>query len=215
MNLFIVSQRDSAAGWANNNFYKGTDLVTCMQRVPTHEPWDYHENLDPNRFSLSRTDANNRAGQTNADGTQFDPDPSAATPYPAKAGPAIDRGTVHGKLFPWSTDRPFLDKVKQVSSFLKFDPLDLLGIMYNESAASMDPSKPNGHGFYGLIQMNKHSAEAVGTNVQALVNMTRVQQMDYVQKYFQYWKWPSSKVSNPAPIQNIYMTVFLYNCYNY
>ena len=36
--------------------YKAADIVSIMQRVPTHEPWDQHENVNPEQFSKANTD---------------------------------------------------------------------------------------------------------------------------------------------------------------
>jgi len=53
---FDLPNRTSAAGWANGNFYKIGSITSIMQRVPTHEPWDQHENVNPDQFSSSNTD---------------------------------------------------------------------------------------------------------------------------------------------------------------
>jgi hypothetical protein len=208
LNLFSNPQRDVNAGWSDNR-YKGEDIVSIMQRIPSHEPWDQHENINPTQYSLARTDSTITASETASNGALIESEPSANTPYPAKNGPAGDRGTVQGQKFSWTTDQPFLTKIKEVCSRLGFDPLDLIGIMYLESAASMDPAKPNGVGFFGLIQFGDAAAKELKTSTAALAAMTRVGQMDYVERFFKYWGWPSSKVASPTPLANIYMTVFL------
>jgi hypothetical protein len=66
--IFLLPNRDTSAGWANGNFYRGADIQSIMQRVPTHEPWDQHENIDPVKFSsnnidvLSDTPVNSKIG---------------------------------------------------------------------------------------------------------------------------------------------------------
>jgi mannose-6-phosphate isomerase-like protein (cupin superfamily) len=54
---FKLPNRAVSAGWANGNFYKTTDITSIMRRVPTHEPWDHHENIAPDGFSPQATDA--------------------------------------------------------------------------------------------------------------------------------------------------------------
>lgn len=54
--LFSLPNRKKSAGWSNKNFYKTTDIKSIMQRVPTHEPWDQHENINTSQFSQSATD---------------------------------------------------------------------------------------------------------------------------------------------------------------
>jgi len=53
---FTLPNRSPSAGWANGNFFKGSDIISIMQRVPTHEPWDHHESVDPQKFSSAGTD---------------------------------------------------------------------------------------------------------------------------------------------------------------
>ena len=65
--LFSLPNKDKNAGWTGGNFYASTPISSIMQRVPTHEPWAQHENLDPTAFSPAGTDvvkgtANKKAG---------------------------------------------------------------------------------------------------------------------------------------------------------
>jgi predicted chitinase/uncharacterized protein (DUF2345 family) len=55
LDLFSLPSRSASAGWSNGKFYKDSNLVSIMQRVPTHEPWDQHENINPSQFSPSAT----------------------------------------------------------------------------------------------------------------------------------------------------------------
>lgn len=197
LGLFSVPQRDANAGWADANFYKTSSLITIMQRVPSHEPWDQHENINPDQFSLEKTSSSLGEG-----------DPVANDPYPATAGPASDRGTYRGRPFPWSTDKPFIDKVKQVANELKFPVIDLLAMMSLESARTFDPWITNDLGYVGLIQFGAAAAKDLNTTQNNLRQMTRVQQMDWVLKYFKHWKWPNSQCPNPT-LANMYLTVLL------
>lgn len=209
LNLYSVPQRDAAAGWANGTFYKAANLITILQRVPTHEPWDSHENINPSQFSSTNTDTKITPTVTTTNGATLESSPSANTPYPAKHGPGADRGTLFGQPFSWSTDQPFLTKVKEVAASLKFDPIDLLAIMNLESARTFDPAITNNLGYTGLIQFGTDSAVRLNTTTAALKQMARVQQMDYVYSYFnKLWAWPNAKC--PAPtIANLYLTVLL------
>ena len=209
LNLFAVPQRASSAGWSNGNFYKTSDLLSIMQRVPSHEPWDQHENINPAQFTLEKTSSDITPATKTQNGATIDAAPSANPPYPAKNGPANDRGTVQTKPFSWSTDQPFLTKVKEVAGSLKFDPIDLLAIMNLESARTFDPAIQNNLGYTGLIQFGKDAAKGLGTTTDALKQLSRVQQMDYVYKYFnKLWGWPNAKCPNPTLV-NLYLTVLL------
>lgn len=54
--VYNVPARNVGAGWANGQFYKIEDMPTILQRVPMHEPWDQHENININLFSPDYTD---------------------------------------------------------------------------------------------------------------------------------------------------------------
>ncbi len=58
LSTYNLPNRASDSGWANGNFFKAPDITSIMQRVPTHEPWDQHENVNPAKFSPPATDQN-------------------------------------------------------------------------------------------------------------------------------------------------------------
>jgi hypothetical protein len=85
-------------------------------------------------------------------------------------------------------ERPaFLEKVNQVAAALGTRPEWLLAIMHYESAGTFSPSITNSLGYTGLIQFGTAAARDLGTTTQALAQMTRVEQMDFVQRYFELW----------------------------
>ena len=53
---YALPNRSSVAGWSNGKFYKAEDIISIMKRVPTHEPWDHHENINPTEFNSDATD---------------------------------------------------------------------------------------------------------------------------------------------------------------
>ncbi len=55
LNIFTLPNRQTGAGWANEK-YRAENIRSIMQRVPTHEPWDQHENVNPTKFSSTATD---------------------------------------------------------------------------------------------------------------------------------------------------------------
>ena len=68
--------------WSQGNSYKAGDLVSIMTRVPTHEPWDQHENINPASFSLSGTDVQNINGPSSANSASvtYNRNPDLDTP---------------------------------------------------------------------------------------------------------------------------------------
>jgi predicted chitinase len=81
--LFKLPNRVPSAGWSNKNFYKTEDLKSIMQRVPTHEPWDQHENINPPKFSPQATDV------TLPDRTSSGVEPNPATGIQEPANPEV------------------------------------------------------------------------------------------------------------------------------
>ncbi len=86
---------------------------------------------------------------------------------------------------PESERSSFKKKVDQVAANLGINPSWLMAVMDLESGLS--PSITNSLGYTGLIQFGAAAAKEIGTTTTALRSMSRVQQMDYVQKYYQMW----------------------------
>lgn len=76
--FFSLPNRTTTTGWYNGNFYKDEDIKSIMQRVPTHEPWPQHENINPPKFAPQATDIT-LANRT-ADGIAPNPASAAASP---------------------------------------------------------------------------------------------------------------------------------------
>lgn len=82
-----------------------------------------------------------------------------------------------------SNREAFLTKVKSIAAKLFIDPEWLMAVMYLESGINSKAVNSNG-GATGLIQFMPSTASSLGTSTAALYNMTNVQQLDYVYKYF-------------------------------
>ena len=53
---YQLPNRDIDAGWSDGKFYGAEDIISIMKRVPTHEPWSQHENINPQQFNSKNTD---------------------------------------------------------------------------------------------------------------------------------------------------------------
>ena len=79
----------------------------------------------------------------------------------------------------------FLRKLVRISGELKINPNWLLAVMNSETAGTFSASVKNPYGgATGLIQFMPATAEWLGTSTTALSRMTRVQQLDFVKKYY-------------------------------
>lgn len=97
----------------------------------------------------------------------------------------------------------FRDKARAISGRLGCDPNDFMTCMGWESGRSFSPSKKNmaGSGATGLIQFMPATAKGLGTTTAALAAMTAVQQLDWVEKYFQPYK------GKLATLADLYMAI--------
>ena len=97
-------------------------------------------------------------------------------------------------------DVEFLKELTRISKKFNISEGDLLGLIASES--SLDPQSNNGE-YVGLIQFSKDSAKMVGTTQAALLQMTRAEQMKYVEKYLEWWGLPRG-----ADAGQLYSVVF-------
>jgi predicted chitinase len=58
---YSLPNRDKANGWEDGKFYKASNIDSIMMRVPTHEPWDHHENINGEKFLPANTDVRTTA----------------------------------------------------------------------------------------------------------------------------------------------------------
>jgi len=97
----------------------------------------------------------------------------------------------------------FRARVREISGRLGCSPDDLMSCMAWESGRSFDPAKRNmaGSGATGLIQFMPDTAAKLGTSTAALAAMSAVQQLDWVEKYFQPYK------GRLATLADLYMAI--------
>lgn len=78
----------------------------------------------------------------------------------------------------------FAQKVQNIANALGVNADWLMVMMHSESG--LNPQAVNkDSGATGLIQFMPNTAKALGTSTQMLYNMTAIEQLDYVGKYFQ------------------------------
>lgn len=77
----------------------------------------------------------------------------------------------------------FARAIVDLSSSMGLEPNNLLGVMSSESGIDPQAVNPQG-GATGLIQFMPATAKALGTTVEALRQMTGVEQLEYVRRFF-------------------------------
>jgi len=184
--LFVLPNKSTDAGWSNGNFYAADSINSIMQRVPTHEPWPQHENINPSAFSPSATDS-----FTGSKVSEFSPNKSSV---PINPNQPVD----------WTEDATFISQVKSVAGATNCSPEDLLACMAFETGRTFNPSLRNGIGATGLIQFRPSTARSLGTTTDYLAGLTRTQQMEWVQKYI---KAVTAGKSSKLSIDDLYMSI--------
>jgi uncharacterized protein (DUF2345 family) len=186
LRTYSLPNRSKESGWIDGNLYKADPISSIMQRVPTHEPWDQHENVDPVKFSPTNTDVS--AGLRGGDNASNVPWPEPNGSQPAD----------------WAKDRSFLLKVKEVAKSINCDYVDLLACMSFETGRTFNPNLRNSIGATGLIQFIPSTAKGLGTTTDYLAGLTRTDQMAWVEKYFK--AGPLGKLGS-AGIDDLYMAI--------
>ena len=80
----------------------------------------------------------------------------------------------------------FCAKLEQVAKNINCNPADLIGMMQSESGINPCAYNNNG-GATGLIQFMPSTARSLGTTTSELLNMSAIEQLDYVEQYFSNW----------------------------
>lgn len=181
-----------------NSVPQSVDSIVTM--LPSHEPW----------VRAGVNGAGNPAPLTKSVSSSVCAPKTAGTPtsytLPAANGKKSDNGKVKGVPTPWSTDTAFIAKVKQVSQAINCNYIDLLVCMANETGATFDPGLVNSIGATGLIQFMPTTAKGLGTTTDSLKELSRVDQLDWVLKFYQYFKF-TTKAPTPK-IQDLYNCIF-------
>jgi hypothetical protein len=81
----------------------------------------------------------------------------------------------------------FINELENVSKRLGISPNWLLAVMYKESRLNPQAVNKTG-GATGLIQFMPNTAKGLGTSTAELYNMSNVEQLKYVEKYFKPYK---------------------------
>ncbi|MBW4648948.1 MAG: transglycosylase SLT domain-containing protein [Kastovskya adunca ATA6-11-RM4] len=89
-----------------------------------------------------------------------------------------------------SSDTEFVEKTQAIAHRLGTKPEYLFAVMHFESGGSFSPSKKNlaGSDATGLIQFMPATARGLGTSTAALARMSRIEQLDYVERYLRPFK---------------------------
>jgi hypothetical protein len=98
----------------------------------------------------------------------------------------------------------FNDKLNKIGQKLGVDPKDLLRIMKFETAGTMSPGKTNNKSqAVGLIQFMPDTASGLGTSSEELAQMSAVEQLDYVYRFY------APKVKPGMDVGDLYMLTFM------
>ena len=102
-----------------------------------------------------------------------------------------------------ASDQEFQSAVSATAERLGVSEADLMAVMSFETGGTFNPGIRNaaGSGATGLIQFMPATARGLGTTTEALARMSRVEQMQYVEKYL------SNKGVRGGNLSDLYMSV--------
>jgi hypothetical protein len=102
-----------------------------------------------------------------------------------------------------ASDTAFQEEVSAVAGRLGISEADLYAVMSFETGGTFNPGIRNaaGSGATGLIQFMPSTARGLGTTTEALAGMSRVEQLQYVEKYL------SNKGIRGGNLSDVYMSV--------
>lgn len=172
---------------------QSVDTVATI--LPSHEPWVRTGNPVSVTKSVSSSICSPKTAGT-----------PASYSLPAPNGNKADNGKVNGVPTPWASDTAFISKVQQVATAINANYIDLLACMANETGATFDPGIVNGIGATGLIQFMPTTAIGLGTSTAVLKTLSRVDQLDWVLKFFQYMRL-NAKAPTPK-LQDLYLCIY-------
>lgn len=116
------------------------------------------------------------------------------------AQPMIGNGSL---VWGAKVSQEFRVRVREIGGNLNIDPSWLMAVMGFETGYSFSASVKNpGSSATGLIQFTSSTAKGLGTSTAQLSRMTDVQQLDWVEKYFNQYK---GRINN---LGDCYMAVF-------
>ena len=144
------------------------------------------------------------SGVASAIGSHFVDNNSSSSSNVQPSSTATGQAQKQNVAGKWQDDKDFLTEVDRVSQKYQLNKQDLIALMQAESGTNIDPSikNPNGSAS-GIIQFTEATAQALGTSTEKLRQMTRAQQMGYVDAYFEKWGLPKG-----ASAGDLYTAIF-------
>lgn len=104
-----------------------------------------------------------------------------------------------------ANDTEFMSELDRLATKYEIEPSILAAVMDFETGGTFNPAEKNkaGSSGTGLIQFMANTAKGLGTTTAELAKMSRVEQMAYVEKYFDQW---ASKIKG-GNASDVYMAV--------
>lgn len=180
-----------------DEFILGADLhavVIKLNSIPKSKGDDLFEGSEQELFAeveVLQEDISKKSAIVDVDATVFKPDPVEATNQVLKVGDAKDKKEEKGVcvckdsnlIWGSKVSCEFRKKVVEIAKRLGKDPNLLMAGMALETGKTFSPTAGKGTSYVGLIQFGDSAASSVGTTTSELLEMTALQQLDYVEKY--------------------------------
>lgn len=96
----------------------------------------------------------------------------------------------------------FIEKIKEVAINLEINPNWLMVVIELETAGTFSAKIQNSLGYTGLIQFGAAAAKDLGTTTNHLKQLTEVEQLNWVEKYFRRFR------KKMKTLADVYLAVF-------
>ena len=133
---------------------------------------------------------------------------SKVEPLETVTGKSVDKSLKYDLPADVKNDKEFMSGISELSKKHNVPQEDLLAMMDFETGGTFDPATKNmaGSGATGLIQFMPDTAKSLGTTTEELSEMSRSEQLQYVDKYLET-NLGGRIDSDGADISDLYMSV--------
>lgn len=209
--IYTVKRGDTLSGIAQKNGVNTNDLAHAngLKLTNTIHPGD-KLNIPKGGSSTSSSSSSQSSKRNNPIHVTTKPGNSTnGTPKEIATTNGSCTCKAHNLIWSTKVNCEFRKKVIKICQELWPDDYlkmanNLMALMHLETEGTFDPSKVNSLGFVGLVQIGADARKDLGVSKDRLRNMSAVEQLDWVKKYFQLY---NNRYKNIDSFLEMYLTI--------
>ena len=212
LSIYTIKSGDTLSGIAKKHGVNMNDLarINSLKLTDTIHPGDKLK-IPSNGTSSSSTGSSSQSSRTDVP-VNVITKPSNSSDGAPKAVATTNGACIckaHNLFWSAKVSCEFRKKVIEICQDLwPNDYLamanNLMALMHLETEGTFDPSKVNSLGFVGLVQMGAGAREDLNVSKDKLRNMSAVEQLDWVKRYFQLYNNRYKKIDS---FLEMYLTI--------